>query len=502
MKTYTVPGVHVEVLEERGAKPIEAVSISTAGFVGVTAKATEGTNVVTRVNSWSDYQEQFGGWSSEAYLPDAVYAHFNNGGGPCYVLSVRALDEVEATSASANIDSTGRGKSFSVTAVEAGASGNALVVTIAKEEKADEKAPDTFSLSVGGETFTGLTVGKDGNLQQKVVSSLITIDEVGTSTPKEGSYQLSGGSIPALTAGDLVGGYDEDTGKRTGLTALEAEEDIRLLLCPDAFLGYDDSEAAKEKVKAVQGAMIAQCKNLDRFTILDTPPNLSPKRATEWREYTGFSSSFAAMYYPWVKVPDFSGSGTSKFIPPSGHVVGVYNRTDRERGVHKAPANEPLQGVLDVQYRATSADQDMLNPVGVNCIRNFGDRGIRVWGTRTLESQNKAWMYVPVRRLFIMIAASLDKDLQWVVFEPNNRSLWAQIRRDIRGFLREVWRSGALFGSSPEEAFFIKCDDELNPASVRDKGQLIIEIGLAPVKPAEFVIVRLFQWAGPDGETE
>jgi phage tail sheath protein FI len=163
--------------------------------------------------------------------------------------------------------------------------------------------------------------------------------------------------------------------------------------------------------------------------------------------------------------------------------------------VHKAPANEVVRGALEAGVQVTKGEQDVLNPIGVNCIRSFTGRGIRVWGARTLSS-DPAWRYVNVRRLFNYVEKSIERGTQWVVFEPNDPDLWARVRRDIRAFLTTVWRSGALFGSSADQAFFVKCDEELNPPEVRDQGQLIIEIGLAPVKPAEFVIFRLAQIAG------
>jgi phage tail sheath protein FI len=182
-------------------------------------------------------------------------------------------------------------------------------------------------------------------------------------------------------------------------------------------------------------------------------------------------------------------------VPPSGHVAGLYARNDNERGVHKAPANDVLRGVVQVVSPVTKGEQDTLNPVGVNCIRPFTGRGIRVWGARTLSS-DPAWRYINVRRLFSFVEKSIERGTQWVVFEPNDPDLWARVRRDVGAFLTGVWRSGALFGLSPDQAFFVKCDEELNPPDVRDRGQLIIEIGLAPVKPAEFVIFRLSQFAG------
>jgi phage tail sheath protein FI len=204
------------------------------------------------------------------------------------------------------------------------------------------------------------------------------------------------------------------------------------------------------------------------------------------------------MYYPWIQIADLSGSGsTTKTVPPSGHVVGVYNRSDGERGFHKAPANEIVRGAIDLELNLSRGEQDTLNPVGVNCIRSFPGRGIRIWGARTLSSDG-SWRYINVRRLFIVVEASIDVGLQWVVFEPNDPMLWSRVLRDVKAFLSVIWSGGALFGLSSDEAFYVKCDEELNPAEVRDLGQLIIEVGICPVKPAEFVIFRISQWAGPN----
>jgi uncharacterized protein len=254
-------------------------------------------------------------------------------------------------------------------------------------------------------------------------------------------------------------------------------------------------------VKAIQAAMITHCENVRYcFAVLDTPPGLNAQGAKEWREFVNFDTSHAAMYYPWIEIADLgSGPSPKKLVPPSGHMVGIYNRTDAERGVHKAPANDILRNAIGLELKISKAEQNTLNPIGVNCIREFPGRGIRAWGARTLSS-NGSWRYISVRRLFIFVEASLEVGLQWVVFEPNDSTLWAKVRRDITAFLRGVWRSGALFGPSPATAFYVKCDEELNPYDVRDLGQLIIEVGMAPVKPAEFVIVRVSQWAGADAE--
>jgi len=507
--TYASPGVYVEEIE-RGTKPIEAVGTSTAAFVGITAEASRkaidastGEMVVTEsvlnkstlITSWTQFVDTFGGLTPGAYLPYAVYGYFANGGGPCYITSLRALDETKGQMEKATVvvPTKGKGNSFKVTAKVPGPDGNRLTVTI---KEGDE---DTFAMSVGSESKSGLTMKKgDGYIGDAVFES-VEISDVGTAsaTPGEGTYPLAGGGIQPLSAADFIG----DPNNRTGLGGLEAIDNIRLVVCPDVMAGYDGSTEAADRVKMVQEAMISHCEKMKyRFAVLDTPLGLNAQQAIEWRNFVNFDSSYAAMYYPWIEVVDLSGSGsTTKQVPPSGHMVGIYNRTDSDRGVHKAPANEVVLGAINLENNLSRGEQDVLNPIGVNCIRAFPGRGIRVWGGRTLSS-NGAWRYINVRRLFIMVEASMDTGLQWVVFEPNDNTLWAKVRRDVTSFLRVVWRSGALFGTTPEQAFYVKCDEELNPQEIRDLGQLIIEVGLAPVKPAEFVIFRITQWAGANAE--
>jgi uncharacterized protein len=505
--TYASPGVYVEEVD-RGTKPIEAVGTSTAAFVGITAEASlkainaaTGERVVvesrlnkpTLVTSWTQFSEIFGEFVSGAYLPDAVYGYFANGGGPCYITSLRAINESagDVRAASAAIPVKGKsGNSFKVVSKFPGPGANGLTVVVKSGEE------ETFSLTVGKETRV-VSMKKGEGFVGDANFELATVTDVGAAAalPEDGTYTLSGGGIQPLNAADFIG----DPAARTGLGGLEAIDDVRLVLCPDAVAGFDGSDEAKERIKMVQTALIAHCESMRyRFAVLDTPPGLSAQQAKEWRNYVNFDSSYAAMYYPWIKIADLSGSGgTTKLIPPSGHVVGIYNREDTERGVHKAPANAVIQGAIDVELLISKGEQDVLNPIGVNCIRSFPGRGIRVWGARTLSS-NGAWRYVNVRRLFIMVEASMEIGLAWVVFEPNDSTLWAKVVRDVTSFLKVVWRGGALFGVTPEQAFYVKCDEELNPLEIRDLGQLIIEVGLAPVKPAEFVIFRISQWAGPN----
>jgi len=508
--TYASPGVYVQEITPTAIQPIQAVGTSLPAFIGITKEASlkkvnprtgdrksirAVLNEPVLVDTWTRFVEIFGGFSEGAYLPDSVYHYFSNGGGPCYVVSLQATEEADAAGETASTKIPGKSRdSFTVTAKSVGEGGNSLTIVIANELDDKGKASGAFSVTVGREKLTGLTMKKsDDKHIGKAEFSAVTITAVGPASapPNEGSYQLGGGGSSPLTAADFIG----DALTRTGIAGLEAMEEVRLIACPDLVAGYDGSDDAKLRIKAVQTEMVHHCERMRyRFAILDTPPGLNAQEAREWRQYLGLDSSYGAVYYPWVEIPDLNSRG-SKLIPPSGPVTGVYNRVDADRGVHKAPANEVVNGVIGLETQLSRGEQDLLNPIGVNCIRAFPNRGIRIWGARTLDS-NGAWRYISVRRLFIMIAASMDAGLQWAVFEPNDGRLWSRINRDVTGFLRNVWRSGGLFGDSEEQAFYVKCDAELNTEEVRDMGQLIIEVGVAPVKPAEFVIFRLTQWSG------
>jgi phage tail sheath protein FI len=294
--------------------------------------------------------------------------------------------------------------------------------------------------------------------------------------------------------------FGGDVTERTGVEGLEALDDITMLCVPDLMTPIPDQKVNLDAVKAVQTMMIAHCERLgDRVAILDSPPDMMPQEIKKWRMDTaGYDSSYAALYYPWITVDDPILNRPVN-IPPSGHIAGIWARNDNTHGVHKAPANEIVRGAVGLAYNTTKGEQDTLNPNGVNCIRAFPGRGIRVWGARTLTS-DPAWRYINVRRLFNYVEKSIENGTQWVVFEPNDHKLWARVRRDVYAFLRVVWQEGALFGLSPDQAFYVKCDEELNPPAIRDMGRLIVEIGMCPVKPAEFVIFRISQWAGPSAE--
>jgi phage tail sheath protein FI len=297
--------------------------------------------------------------------------------------------------------------------------------------------------------------------------------------------------------------------QRKGIDGLFAFDDVNLVCAPDLMkayevLGPERQDEADALVKGVQETILSFCARAHYpFAILDVPPHRDVQAIAEWRmALPGGDTPHGALYYPWIKIVDPADAKKQILIPPSGHIAGVYARSDGQRGVHKAPANELVAGAVDLPLNVTKNEQELLNPIGVNCIRPFPGRGIRIWGARTLAMTDPAWRYINVRRLFSYVEASIERSTQWVVFEPNDQVLWAKVRRDVSAFLRTVWLSGALFGMTPEESFYVKCDEETNLPELRDLGQMVCEIGLAPVKPAEFVIFRFSQWTSEANAAE
>ncbi len=282
---------------------------------------------------------------------------------------------------------------------------------------------------------------------------------------------------------DYQGGGDP--GERTGIAALEDIDQISIIAAP----GLTN--------ETVQGALINQCERLkDRFAVLDPMPAAKIADITAQRQT--FDTKYAAIYYPQVTFLD-PRTDVEMPCPPSGHIVGIYARTDIERGVHKAPANETIRAITGLERVVNHGQQEILNPSpnNINVLRDFraSGRGYRVWGARCITS-DPDWKYVPVRRLFIYLEESIDEGTQWVVFEPNDEPLWARVRASVSAFLRNIWRDGALQGLTPEEAYFVQCDRSTMSQADIDNGRLIMRIGVAPVKPAEFVIFRIGQWAG------
>lgn len=524
MPEYLSPGVYIQEVDS-GPRPIEGVGTATAAFVGFAAAGP--TNRPVLITNWTQYVNTFGSLEKGggrnphfpgAYLSHAVYGYFLNGGGRCYVTRMD-VPSADGKPAPLQLPSRSSKAVPSLSIVPKSTSSEDILVDIVppamaeppvdgKENKGVEQPNQgLFNLRVHmgdmQEVYENLSMGKQGvkNAVETVnqASQLITLVEVKSSgtlaerAPELGSYIIKAQpmtTLPQVQPGNFQGSAAE----RSGLEGLEVAEDVTMVCCPDLMATYQSGAIDRQGVKAVQLAMIAHCERMgDRVAILDALPDLSPQEVKRWREQeAGYDSKFAVLYYPWIKI---AGNGQSLVIPPSGHMAGIYARNDNERGVHKAPANEVVRGALEAVTQITKGEQDTLNPVGVNCIRSFTGRGLRVWGARTLSS-DPAWRYVNVRRLFNYVEKSIERGTQWVVFEPNDPDLWARVRRDVGAFLTGAWQDGMLFGRVPEEAFFVKCDQENNPPDVRDRGQLFIDIGLAPVKPAEFVVFRLSQWAG------
>ncbi len=520
MPNYLSPGVYIEEVD-RGSKPIQSAGTSVCAFIGFTERRPPGNRgEAVLVTSWSQYTNAFGGFVPGALLPLSVYGYFLNGGGICYVQSLMSAEEQMAQQSGS---SSSKKPSLPMPAKNSELGASLTVepkgtkeVTITVGDPPPGSPDDQFTLTVKGadgteEVFGNVTFEKKRGSRNVVdvvnkESKLIKLTEIASEAPLAerrpavGTYTLPASESKDSSSLVAPSTFEGDLTERVGLAGLEAVEEITMVCVPDVMSGYLSGQLSREDVKAVHLAVIAHCEKMkDRFAILDALPDLNPQSVNDWRmKEAGYDTQFAALYYPWIWVanPLAADGGPSAIkIPPSGYVAGMYARVDSERGVHKAPANEILRGVLRLELNVSKGEQDILNPNGINCIRSFPGRGIRVWGARTLSS-DASWRYINVRRLFSNIEESVYDGTQWVVFEPNDMDLWARVKRTISAYLTNVWRSGALFGATADEAFFVKCDAELNPPEVRDAGMLIVEVGISPVKPAEFVIFRFSQTNG------
>jgi uncharacterized protein len=519
MASYLSPGVYVEEVAS-GSATLSAGATAIAAFVGFTETfptddPTDPEGLKPRmISSWTDYERMYGGFVPGAMLPHSVYGWFQNGGSVCYIVRIpnstpsqepgmRALPAADrALGNLLEISSVGPADGMSV----------AVNVNVPEDDGGPEVAP-SFDLTVlrNGvpvETFAGLTTTEgptnvitataaSEHLKVAMKTAVpVDIDPLLT-MPKQGVYDLVPAPvIPVEVKATQFAGSET---ARKGINGLVIADDVTMVLVPDLVTAATKADGSIDlnMWKAVQTSLITHCEmSANRMAILDAPPGMGVQQIKEWRSDTAmYDSPFATLYYPWVKVsnPNPTKGDEEIMIPPSGHVAGLWARTDETRGVWKAPANDTLRGVLDVERDITKAEQGLLNPIGINCIRPFGTRGIRVWGARTLSS-NTDWTYINVRRLFNMIESTIMEGTQWVVFEPNDQKLWEGVKRTLNAFLRGLWRDGALFGATPEQAFFVRCDAETNPPDSIDQGKLIVEVGIAPVKPAEFVIFRISQF--------
>ena len=583
MAEYLSPGVYVEEYDS-GATPMQGVSTSTAGFVGLAERGPV-IGQPQLVTSFADYKRMYGGYLSQAaygsnrFLPYAVEQFFANGGARAYIMRAVPSD------AKAGSRTTGVLK---LTTANPGAWAEDLRVVVTPASKAKTQvlavsgadltlknadgfnpgdvvelfdgktaahatvksvldkvvtldAPCTLDVAdtkVGTakyiktceitltarlgetvETFENLSLKPDAlnNVCVKTAKSDLICVEVtaakAPAAPAPKEKDKDGKEIPApapkaasIVPYELCGG----SGSELVLTLQGGSNGSVLTVTPDAFLGKDDGPGKRTGLQAfqengnvsimaipgvtapeVQASLIAFCENKKScFAILDVPMEL--KKTNDVANFRDmYDSTYAAMYHPWLEMYD-AGSKRSAYFPPSGAMAGIYARTDIERGVHKAPANEVVRGCTGLSCAYNEGEQDILNPIGVNLIRSFTGRGIRVWGARTISS-NGLWKYLNVRRLFIYVEESIKANTNWVVFEPNSTTLWNRVTRTIETFLATCWRDGALAGSTPSEAFFVECGPTTMTQDDIDNGRLICQIGIAPVKPAEFVIFRITQ---------
>lgn len=523
MPEYLSPGVYVEEFEI-GAKPIEGVGTSTAGFIGMTERGPVQVKLVT---SLSQYMDLYGGYIKDSYMTYAVEGFFSNGGQRCFIARVARTGAHSASYSGA----------FNASAVGPGIWGVNLAIRIEKASSGGaglfklivgywRKKPESFQItgddpnqkakkfqeileaSTKIEVYDGLTWadGSPDNVLKRIngISGLISVSELSGAAPDmpetgdAGFVSFSGGDDGAadLTRADMNGDPAAAPGERTGLTAFKEVDEIALVYSPDVYSPLFTTGNA-----TFVDDILSHCESLkDRFALLDAPSGQKDISGLSITTAPLRPSKYGAVYYPWIKVLDPITNRT-KLIPPGGHMTGIYARTDIERGVHKAPANALVRGALDLEFQISKGEQDLLNPRHINCIRFFQGQGILVWGARTLIL-DALWKYINVRRLFIYLEESIQKGTQWVVFEPNDARLWARVKQTITQFLTGVWKSGALMGSTPEESFFVKCDRTTMSQDDIDNGRLICIIGVAPVKPAEFVIFRIAQWQGGSAATE
>ncbi|MFE3588943.1 phage tail sheath family protein [Streptomyces niveus] len=509
MPSYLSPGVYVEEVES-GSRPIEGVGTSMAAFVGFAQKGP--FDEPTLITNWSQYVSTFGDFVDGTYLASSVYGFFSNGGGICYVVRIGDGEPAEGESGELAVGAEVQIGPYAVKP-RPGVAGEITVEVT--EAEGDDPPSDTFQLIVRrdgqvAETYPSVTTKRSKeNVATRVnaKSELIEIRDPGRGAaparpePQTVALAPAAPAVPAAGSAGVLAPevYVGDADRRTGLGGLEAVDEVTMIAVPDLMSAYQRGLLDLESVIAVQQGVISHCQLMgDRVAILDPPPGLSPQQARSWRtDSANFDSKYATLYYPWISVAD-PASGRATLVPPSGHIAGVWARNDDTRGVHKAPANEVVRGAVALQTQLTKGEHDVLNPIGVNCIRSFPGRGIRVWGARTLAS-DPAWRYLNVRRLFNYLEESILAGTQWVVFEPNDDALWARVRRTVSAFLVNEWRKGSLFGLTPDEAFYVKCDRETNPPESIDAGQVVCEIGVAPVKPAEFVVFRLAQLTGGSG---
>lgn len=503
----TYPGVYVEEIPS-GVRTITGVATSIAAFVGWAPKGS--TDRAELVLSWSDYVARYGGLHPDSYLGYAVSQFFANGGQRAYVVRLHAAN---ASTAKVTLGD------LTVEARNPGEWANDYAIVI-KQLAGD---PTRFRLQVVNvrldpkgkivvESFENLSMapGDERNVHTVLKAESLFMKSSGTGGPPTDTEPLAA-AADGQEAGDipkaswLAGGSDGDAlkpgtdaftaaldlaNKQEGLYHLERIDLFNLLCVPGETKDttIQELQAFCHKHRAF---LIADCAQAATVASLQNGP----------AGITGNGAQNSAFYFPWLLAPDPAQQNRPREFPPCGFIAGIYARTDTQRGVWKAPAGSEasLSGVVDVGTRLTDDENGVLNPLAVNCIRNFPVYGVVAWGARTLQGNDERgseWKYVPVRRMALFIEETLYRATKWVVFEPNDEPLWAQIRLNIGAFMHDLFRQGAFQGASPKDAYFVKCDKETTTQSDINRGIVNIVVGFAPLKPAEFVVIKLQQIAG------
>lgn len=473
MGEYLSPGVYAESVNNANM-PIEAVSASTGGFVGITVRGILG--VPTLVTSWQNFLDTFAYGMETPFLVNSdlaysVYGFFQNGGTRCYI--IRAAHST-AAKAEGELKESSTTKA-TLSAKDEGTWGNKLKVSVAAN--ADVAANFDLTVKYDGEIvekFENLsnTASDDNYWLDAIVNSKFISCDTGTlvATSTDVAFTDGADGISDIT----------DTDFTNALELFDSVDDVNLICVPG------------QVSSAMTTAILSYAENRGNvFAIIDGAKSADVSAISTFRK--SLSCKNGALYYPWIKVTDpISKTGKLRDCPVCGHVMGVYARTIQERGVWKAPAGTEavVRGAIEVVHLLVKADCDILNPIGVNAIMPRANVGITVWGARSMNPDN-SMRYVSDVLLETNIKESIKQGTQWAVFEPNNALLWLRVKTSIESFLDNLWRDGGLFGSQADEAYFVKCDEELNPQSVRDAGKLICEVGYAPNKPAEFIIIRI-----------
>jgi phage tail sheath protein FI len=509
MGTYTYPGVYIQEVDT-GNKPIEGVSTSIAGFLGI---AERGPMAATFLSSFADYQRNYGtyyvdGAGNPTYLAYAVEGFFLNGGQGCWVARVASATAVAAQVKLANITISAAGPG--ATGAQIGYSIQPASIAPADTSKfqlqlyywpdpttAAAKDPTKATMS---EVFDNLSTSPTSSMffvgTVNSGSNLVTVTQPAVGPVPTTALTLlpSPGAYPALVLGDFMGS-DIDPANPTGLAALDAIDDISIYCCPDEH--YLDGSVPH----SIAALLLASCENLkDRFAIFQSSLNAGQPAKVAPGSTTISQRGYAAFYYPWVNVANPT-TNVETLIPPGGHIAGIYARSDANYNVAKDPANEQISGIDSLQLLMSNATQGQLNPIGVNCLRYFKAQGNLVYGGRT-TSPDPDWVYINIRRLFIFIEKSIQQGTQWVVFQPNDQTTWARVIRSVSDFLTGLWMQNMLMGATKDQAFFVRCDMTTMTQTDIESGRLIVTVGVAPVYPAEFVIFQIGQWSGGASVTE